>query len=137
MLVRILLISVIFSHSDYNELSVKFTAPSNSSSSASSNLLGPSHISSLPGQQQQQPPPSDAQGAAGGPAASPRDATSPAANKQDSSKTQAFKKGAGKTPGKTDMSAWFNLFADLDPLANPDAIGQEEGAGQENEQRNC
>lgn len=21
------------------------------------------------------------------------------------------------------MSAWFNLFADLDPLANPDAIG--------------
>ncbi|CAM9693819.1 unnamed protein product [Lampetra planeri] len=30
--------------------------------------------------------------------------------------------GAGK-PGK-DMSAWFNLFADLDPLQNPDAIGR-------------
>jgi hypothetical protein len=26
---------------------------------------------------------------------------------------------------KTDMSAWFNLFADLDPLSNPDAIGKE------------
>ena len=22
------------------------------------------------------------------------------------------------------MSAWFSLFADLDPLANPDAIGK-------------
>lgn len=22
------------------------------------------------------------------------------------------------------MSAWFNMFADLDPLANPDAIGR-------------
>ena len=25
---------------------------------------------------------------------------------------------------KTDMSAWFNLFADLDPLGNPDAVGR-------------
>ncbi|XP_064598606.1 islet cell autoantigen 1-like isoform X4 [Liolophura sinensis] len=25
---------------------------------------------------------------------------------------------------KTDMSAWFSLFADLDPLSNPDAIGK-------------
>eukprot|EP00058_Branchiostoma_floridae_P019631 XP_002605121.1 hypothetical protein BRAFLDRAFT_123767 [Branchiostoma floridae] len=39
-------------------------------------------------------------------------------------------KGAGK-----DMSAWFNLFADLDPLANPDAIGRKEGENQE--ERNC
>ncbi|XP_038171379.1 islet cell autoantigen 1-like protein isoform X1 [Arvicola amphibius] len=33
--------------------------------------------------------------------------------------------GASKTPnnGNQDMSAWFNLFADLDPLSNPDAIG--------------
>lgn len=23
-----------------------------------------------------------------------------------------------------DLSAWFNLFADLDPLSNPDAIGK-------------
>ena len=28
---------------------------------------------------------------------------------------------------KQDMSAWFNLFADLDPLSNPDAIGRNEG----------
>ncbi|XP_072539783.1 islet cell autoantigen 1-like isoform X1 [Salminus brasiliensis] len=26
--------------------------------------------------------------------------------------------------GTRDMSAWFNLFADLDPLSNPDAIGR-------------
>ncbi|XP_056287023.1 islet cell autoantigen 1-like isoform X2 [Pseudoliparis swirei] len=26
--------------------------------------------------------------------------------------------------GTKDMSAWFNLFADLDPLSNPDAIGR-------------
>ncbi|XP_077586518.1 islet cell autoantigen 1-like protein isoform X1 [Stigmatopora nigra] len=26
--------------------------------------------------------------------------------------------------GARDMSAWFNLFADLDPLSNPDAIGR-------------
>ncbi|XP_050015225.1 islet cell autoantigen 1-like protein isoform X2 [Alexandromys fortis] len=36
--------------------------------------------------------------------------------------------GASKTPnnGNQDMSAWFNLFADLDPLSNPDAIGHSE-----------
>ncbi|KAM4538277.1 islet cell autoantigen 1-like [Fundulus diaphanus] len=28
------------------------------------------------------------------------------------------------TAGSKDMSAWFNLFADLDPLSNPDAIGR-------------
>lgn len=26
--------------------------------------------------------------------------------------------------GKKDMSAWFSLFADLDPLSNPDAVGK-------------
>ncbi len=26
--------------------------------------------------------------------------------------------------GSSDMSQWFSLFADLDPLANPDAIGK-------------
>jgi len=30
----------------------------------------------------------------------------------------------GKKSGKSDMSAWFDLFAELDPLANPDAIGR-------------
>ncbi|XP_050418420.1 islet cell autoantigen 1 isoform X1 [Patella vulgata] len=29
-----------------------------------------------------------------------------------------------KKSQKSDMSAWFNLFADLDPLSNPDAIGR-------------
>ncbi|XP_036356869.1 islet cell autoantigen 1 isoform X4 [Octopus sinensis] len=29
-----------------------------------------------------------------------------------------------KMDKKPDMSAWFSLFADLDPLANPDAIGK-------------
>jgi len=28
---------------------------------------------------------------------------------------------------KPDMSQWFSLFADLDPLSNPDAIGQDGG----------
>ncbi|KAK0148386.1 Islet cell autoantigen 1-like protein [Merluccius polli] len=28
--------------------------------------------------------------------------------------------------GSKNMSAWFNLFADLDPLSNPDAIGRSE-----------
>ena len=27
---------------------------------------------------------------------------------------------------KADMSAWFNLFADLDPLGNPDAVGNKD-----------
>ncbi|XP_066519894.1 islet cell autoantigen 1-like isoform X2 [Hoplias malabaricus] len=31
--------------------------------------------------------------------------------------------GASKS-GTRDMSAWFDLFADLDPLSNPDAIGR-------------
>lgn len=26
--------------------------------------------------------------------------------------------------GSTDLSAWFSLFADLDPLSNPDAVGR-------------
>ncbi|CAC5403841.1 ICA1 [Mytilus coruscus] len=44
--------------------------------------------------------------------------------------------GAGQNPQQPkaksqkkkgqDMSAWFNLFADLDPLSNPDAIGKTE-----------
>ncbi|XP_024150368.1 islet cell autoantigen 1-like isoform X4 [Oryzias melastigma] len=31
---------------------------------------------------------------------------------------------ASSSGGSKDMSAWFNLFADLDPLSNPDAIGR-------------
>ncbi|KAK0144755.1 Islet cell autoantigen 1 [Merluccius polli] len=43
--------------------------------------------------------------------------------------------GANKSPSRLtakevagnskDLSAWFNLFADLDPLSNPDALGQQ------------
>lgn len=32
---------------------------------------------------------------------------------------------ADEAAGKSkDLSAWFNLFADLDPLANPDTVGK-------------
>lgn len=32
---------------------------------------------------------------------------------------------ADKAAGNSkDLSAWFNLFADLDPLANPDTVGK-------------
>lgn len=44
---------------------------------------------------------------------------------------------SGKEKNKAsggDQSAWFNLFSDLDPLANPDAIGQ--GKKKEDE-RSC
>lgn len=38
------------------------------------------------------------------------------------SKTPPQSRKSKKKEGK-DMSAWFNLFADLDPLANPDEVG--------------
>ncbi|XP_008833675.1 islet cell autoantigen 1-like protein isoform X2 [Nannospalax galili] len=37
--------------------------------------------------------------------------------------SQSPKKRRSPNNGNQDMSAWFNLFADLDPLSNPDAIG--------------
>ena len=55
----------------------------------------------------------------------------PVKNMVDSSKPQAF----GKDGAKPDMTAWFNLFADLDPLQNPDEVGKEEGV--QVEERNC
>ena len=33
-------------------------------------------------------------------------------------------KAAAAANSTKDMSQWFSLFADLDPLANPDAIGK-------------
>ncbi|XP_061771472.1 islet cell autoantigen 1 isoform X2 [Nerophis ophidion] len=39
------------------------------------------------------------------------------------SQKRAFQEKGGTTK---DLSAWFNLFADLDPLANPDAVGKSE-----------
>ncbi|XP_028661993.1 islet cell autoantigen 1-like isoform X1 [Erpetoichthys calabaricus] len=43
--------------------------------------------------------------------------------------TQSMAKTApqGTKTAASDMSAWFNLFADLDPLSNPDAIGRTDG----------
>lgn len=34
------------------------------------------------------------------------------------------------------MSSWYDLFADLDPLQNPDEIGKQENTLPE-EERNC
>ncbi|XP_013083716.2 islet cell autoantigen 1-like isoform X2 [Biomphalaria glabrata] len=42
------------------------------------------------------------------------------AKKGPKTKPQPLTKGGQQS----DMSAWFNLFADLDPLSNPDAIGR-------------
>ncbi|XP_026218925.1 islet cell autoantigen 1-like isoform X2 [Anabas testudineus] len=44
---------------------------------------------------------------------------------QSQSAQPAQSSAANAAPGGSkDMSAWFNLFADLDPLSNPDAIGR-------------
>lgn len=44
---------------------------------------------------------------------------------KESSPLTSNAKSAAKIKGGTkDMSQWFSLFADLDPLANPDAIGK-------------
>jgi len=43
-------------------------------------------------------------------------------------KTDTSKKGKEK-----DMASWYNLFADLDPLGNPDALGNKK----EDDDRNC
>lgn len=58
-------------------------------------------------------------------------AGAPSAGAQASSKSQGVNKSQQQLPksksnkqGKKDMSAWFSLFADLDPLSNPDAVGK-------------
>ena len=45
-------------------------------------------------------------------------------------------KGKEKPKGKkgSDMSAWFSLFSDLDPLANPDAIDKQNKKSEEDRQ---
>ncbi|XP_068165217.1 islet cell autoantigen 1-like isoform X2 [Antennarius striatus] len=45
---------------------------------------------------------------------------------QSQSAQTAPSSAANAAGGSKDMSAWFNLFADLDPLSNPDAIGRSE-----------
>lgn len=58
-------------------------------------------------------------------------AGAPSAGAQASSKSPGVNKSQQQLPksksnkqGKKDMSAWFSLFADLDPLSNPDAVGK-------------
>ncbi|XP_041423067.1 islet cell autoantigen 1 S homeolog isoform X2 [Xenopus laevis] len=56
-------------------------------------------------------------GASSSPAAPPPNSFNSSANK-------APAKDVSKTAGSKDLSAWYNLFADLDPLSNPDAVGK-------------
>lgn len=53
---------------------------------------------------------------------------------QDVEEGKSLPSGGAAKKGKQDMSAWFNLFADLDPLANPDLIGQKKDVYDD---RNC
>lgn len=40
-------------------------------------------------------------------------------------RTLSLTRSADDAAGKSkNLSAWFNLFADLDPLANPDTVGK-------------
>ncbi|OCT75714.1 hypothetical protein XELAEV_18030901mg [Xenopus laevis] len=48
----------------------------------------------------------------------------PPANSSNPSTNKAPAKDVSKNPGSKDLSAWYNLFADLDPLSNPDAVGK-------------
>ncbi|XP_030013156.1 islet cell autoantigen 1 isoform X2 [Sphaeramia orbicularis] len=48
-------------------------------------------------------------------------ATEPSSGANQNLSKPAMKETAGTSK---DLSAWFNLFADLDPLSNPDAIGK-------------
>ena len=41
-----------------------------------------------------------------------------------SNESQSPSSSSAAQSTKKDMSQWFSLFADLDPLANPDAIGK-------------
>lgn len=53
---------------------------------------------------------------------------------QDAGEGRSLPSGGAAKKSKQDMSAWFNLFADLDPLANPDLIGQKKDVYDD---RNC
>jgi len=37
----------------------------------------------------------------------------------------------------TDGSQWYDIFADLDPIANPDSLGKKEGEEKEIDNRYC
>ncbi|XP_072769143.1 islet cell autoantigen 1 isoform X2 [Nerophis lumbriciformis] len=51
----------------------------------------------------------------------PQSVTTVTEDSHGASQKRAFQETGGTTK---DLSAWFNLFADLDPLANPDAVGK-------------
>ncbi|XP_061918673.1 islet cell autoantigen 1 isoform X4 [Entelurus aequoreus] len=51
----------------------------------------------------------------------PQSVTAVTEDSHGASQKRAFQETGGTTK---DLSAWFNLFADLDPLANPDAVGK-------------
>jgi len=53
----------------------------------------------------------------------------------ESAKTPPLQKKSVAAPKGKDMSPWFDLFADLDPLSNPDAIG--DNAAQAGEKLGC
>ncbi|XP_029865496.1 islet cell autoantigen 1 isoform X1 [Aquila chrysaetos chrysaetos] len=58
------------------------------------------------------------------------DSVSPPSIPQPTQKPNSLNVNANKTPVKEptknpkDLTAWFSLFADLDPLSNPDAVGK-------------
>lgn len=59
---------------------------------------------------------------------------------QPSAKQPPLGSSAGRKKDKdkkADLSAWFNLFSDLDPLANPDAVGKEKEDKQQEDERAC
>lgn len=49
-------------------------------------------------------------------------------------KTDFITTGEMKGEKGSDMSAWFSLFSDLDPLANPDAIDKQNKKKEEDRQ---
>lgn len=54
-------------------------------------------------------------------------------NQPKTSSTGGMPKSKDKN-GRKDMSAWFHLFAELDPLANPDAMARKIDGGKDNSQ---
>ena len=65
-----------------------------------------------------------------------RQSTQPASQSKQAKGQLLPTKGKDKPKGKkgSDMSAWFSLFSDLDPLANPDAIDKQKKESEEERQ---
>ncbi|XP_064647200.1 islet cell autoantigen 1-like isoform X8 [Lineus longissimus] len=81
----------------------------------------------MPAMGQMLPPGGAQQQQATQPTAGQAQGPRPKAKKEADWKEKLREKQMQAPPGQQkDMSAWFNLFADLDPLANPDAVGKTE-----------